>query len=244
MLSQVLTRKEQLVLLFLGGSICLGSIVLYSVSSPSETDPNSEVQVQQEILPKPAPDPSPEATLTEPDIVPDRVQVSVAGAVRRPGVYVFRDGGRVQDAIEASGGTEKWADINDINLAAHLIDGTTLTIPGEEIKDFEGPQTIRRPTPPPPNPAQYTVSGWSAETAGQAANFSVGAEPLAGGIIDLNRATAEELESLPGIGPKLAGEIIRFRAQQPFQSVDDLDLVSGIGPKRLEAIRSLVTVGQ
>jgi competence protein ComEA len=63
------------------------------------------------------------------------------------------------------------------------------------------------------------------------------------GLINLNRATAQELEALPGIGPKLAADIVAFRQEQPFASIEDLQLVSGIGPKRLEAVLDLVTVG-
>ncbi len=62
------------------------------------------------------------------------------------------------------------------------------------------------------------------------------------GAIDLNHATQSELESLPGIGPKYASEIIRYRARQPFLRVEDVQEVAGIGPKRLEAIRPFVTV--
>src|SRR5262245_16585385 len=64
-----------------------------------------------------------------------------------------------------------------------------------------------------------------------------------GGLVDLNRATAAELDRLPGIGPKRAQQIIDERAKRPFTSVEDLRRVSGIGPKTLEKLRPLVTVG-
>ena len=63
-----------------------------------------------------------------------------------------------------------------------------------------------------------------------------------GGLLDLNSASQDELETLPGIGPKLAAEIIAYRSRAPFASVDDLTNVSGIGPKKLEGVRNLVTV--
>ena len=66
--------------------------------------------------------------------------------------------------------------------------------------------------------------------------------PATGGLINVNRASAEELESLPGIGPVLAEAIVHYRNTRPFESVEELTHVRGIGPKRLEAIRPLVTV--
>ena len=101
------------------------------------------------------------------------------------------------------------------------------------------------------NPPQYTISGWRAAAekpaeSGTAVAAKPHAEPAAAerpsGPIDLNTATQEMLESLPGVGPKTAEKIIAYRARTPFRAVDDLKNVGGIGDKKLEAIRSLVTV--
>jgi competence protein ComEA len=84
------------------------------------------------------------------------------------------------------------------------------------------------------------LSGWQSKTIpAESAN----PQPPSAGRIDLNTATQEELESLPGIGPKLAEDILRYRTGKPFVRVDDLTEVSGIGEKRLNDIRPLVTVG-
>ncbi len=245
MLSQVLTRKEQFVIVFLGASICLGSFVLYSLSPRSEAEPTIQL-VQAPVEPvENGVEVEPAARVVKQHRpVVTRLQVSVAGAVRDPGVYTFDEESRVQDAVDAAGGTLEWADLSDINLAARLIDGTTLSIPGEPTESRNGQPIIRRPMTPPPNPPQYTVSGWQSDsTPGSSGPLAAMSSPSTG-LIDINRATAAELESLPGIGPKYAAEIIRFREQQPFQTVEDLVLVSGIGPKRLESIRGLVTVGR
>jgi competence protein ComEA len=216
-----------LVLLFLAVSICLGSIVLYTASSSSDATETSEPIPESAPAQVVPPDQAEIAMETAPpERAVQQLHVSVAGAVRQPGVFQFDEDDRVQDAIDSAGGTEDWADMTDINLAAYLIDGTTLTIPGEP-EEHAG--VIRRPSAPPPNPAQYTVSGWQAGGGGPATDSASGSRSNGSGGIDLNRASAAELETLPGIGPKLAGEIIRFRDQQPFRSVDDLDLVSGIG---------------
>lgn len=245
MLSQVLTRKEQFVLLFFAASICLGSAVLYWVNSTSTAEPVNEFEPQAIVSSDTTPDVEPVPVRVVEQHVPVKapVQVSVAGAVREPGLYRFEEGDRVQEAIDAARGTLESADLSDINLAAQLIDGTTLTVPGESADNSSGFPVIRRPLAPPPNPPQYTVSGWQSTGEIQAV-VSHGTAPTSNNALDLNRATAAELETLPGIGPKLASEIVRFRGQQPFQTVDDLDQVSGIGPKRLEAIRGLVTVAR
>jgi competence protein ComEA len=135
-----------------------------------------------------------------------------------------------------------------------VIDGTTLTVPERATTSRDGTKLrIRRSKPAAAlNPPQYTISGWrptETRLAGQASPVEAQPYPSApaaaasSGLIDLNTATQEALESLPGIGPKTAEKIIAYRARVPFRSVDDLANVSGIGPKKLEAVRSLVTVG-
>jgi competence protein ComEA len=161
----------------------------------------------------------------------------------------------VDDLVEAAGGLADEADTDDINLAAPLIDGSTLTVPQRLPAGVEGDRmVIRKGTAARDvNPPGYTISGWQAgsavqstATAGPAQASKAGARnaPQQGaGLIDLNRATAEQLENLPGIGAKLAQQIIAYRQEHPFHSVDDLDNVPGIGPKKLGAIRPFVTVG-
>ena len=245
MLSQVLTRKEQFVIVFLGASICLGSFVLYAVNprSDAESAPQFTQTPIQPVENTVAVQPVARVVEQHAPVVAS-LQVSVAGAVRDPGLYTFDAESRVQDAVDAAGGVLEWAELSDINLAAPLIDGTTLSIPGERKESRDGQPIIRRPIPPPPNPPQYTISGWRSDSAPPSGRPIAAISSSSTGLIDVNRATAAELESLPGIGPKYAAEIIRFREQQPFQTVDDLEMVSGIGPKRLESIRGLVTVGR
>ena len=147
---------------------------------------------------------------------PSRLVVHVAGAVARPGVYELAPGARVHAALDAAGGSLAEAATDALNLAAPLADGERVYVPvvGESV-------------PPPPAPP-----------ADAAASPSVPAGP-----VDLNRATAAELDLLPGIGPATAQAIVDHReANGPFASVDDLEAVRGIGPAKLEAIRPLVAV--
>jgi len=181
----------------------------------------------------------------------ERIAVAAMGAVRRAGLYYFPPEARVADLLEAAGGVSEDADLSDINFSAHLIDGTTLTVPVRPKAYREGNTVSYRRVRSGAelNPPQYLRSGWRSpqqspimpDSSGTAA--ATAPEAASGpALVNLNTATAQEIESLPGIGPVLAARIIEYRAQNPFTTVDDLQFVSGIGPKRMEAIRPFVTV--
>jgi competence protein ComEA len=140
--------------------------------------------------------------------------VHVAGAVVEPGVYQFAGDARVRDAIVAAGGPTATADWNALNLAAPISDGVKVYVPNVG-EDF--PPSL---TAPPADPA----------------------ESIPTGPIDVNAATTDQLQSLPGVGPATATAIVTERERNgPFLDVDDLDRVPGIGPAKLEALRGLVT---
>lgn len=144
--------------------------------------------------------------------------VQVAGAVRRPGVYQVPADARAFQAVLQAGGFSEDADQEAVPLASRLSDGCRLYVPrkGENVS---GP----------------VLSGQPAATGGGSTATS--------GPVSLNSATAEQLDSLPGIGPALAQRIISFRETQgPFTSIDQLGDVPGIGPSKLEQLRSLVTL--
>lgn len=261
MLSRLLTTKEQAVLLAVAAAVCIGGVSFYlgheraaevSIQS-AEIAPEREIVIQRverpidELLePAPVAGPSSQAS-----IPPKRITVSVTGAVHDPGVFEFDEGARVEAAVRKAGGPLPEADTSDINMAAALIDGTTLIIPAmADARDRGNRLVLRGETAAPNNPAQYTISGWRPEAArgevraGASGVVSVGtASSGRGGAINLNTATQQELETLPGIGPILAEAIISYREQQRFMSVEDLQNVRGIGEKRLADIRPLVTVG-
>jgi competence protein ComEA len=174
-------------------------------------------------VPGPGGSPAPAApVLASPS--PAEILVYVTGLVRDPGVYRFRQGDRVVDAIEAAGGAREGADLTTLNLAALLADGEQVTVG----RAGGGP-----------GPPSGTSSG--SATGGGGDGSGAGAAP--GSPVNLNTATLEELESLPGIGPALGQRIIDYREQHgAFHAVDDLLNVSGIGDKTLEDLRPLVTV--
>lgn len=245
MLSRLLTRREQLVMTLVACSTVVGSGALYwRYGRPADDNPSFQPAPATEDAPAQAEDRAPRLAARPPveDTAPlplPTVTVSVRGAVRRPAVYQVPADSRIQDLLLRAGGPLEEADLGDINLAARLIDGTTLIIPE---KPAAGAPRI--PAPSVPNLPEYTISGW--RNARPPADAQPGAAPppgaRPGGLIDINTASQAELETLPGIGPVLARAIIDYRAERPFRTVDELANVRGIGEKRLEAVRSLVTV--
>ena len=251
-----MTRKEQLLLVGFAAAICLGALALYfhnnskPASAPSlgvvTPEKNTEPQSTAETLPV-----SPQPEAAPPPAEPAPVTISITGGVKTPGLYTLPEGSRVQDVVTAAGGPVDAAEMTDINLAAKLIDGTTLAIPvTKEPAIVEGKIVYRKgKSAAVVNLPEYTISGWQRPSPAAQAAPNAAAAPTAqapaqtsNGLINLNTATQETLETLPGIGPKLAGQIMQYRASTPFTTVDDLANVQGIGDKRLEAIRPLVTV--
>ncbi len=141
------------------------------------------------------------------------IAVHVAGAVRKPGVYYFSQRARVVDAVEKAGLLDE-ADLNQLNLARILSDGEKLYVPrvGEVTNLVQG------------------SGGVFEDSSGS-------------GKINLNTASAEQLEELPGIGPALAKRIVDYREKHGyFKNIEDIQNVSGIGSKRFEQIKDLVTI--
>jgi len=150
--------------------------------------------------------------------------VHVAGAVRRPGVYRLPAGARVQEAVRRAGGARRGANVNGINLAAKVVDGQQVVVPSRTPSGSDGPAA---------------AAGAPAEGSGPAGASAAGVAP--GPPISLNNATAEQLDTLDGVGPATAQKIIAWRTQHGgFRSVADLGQVPGIGPKKLAALRDRV----
>jgi competence protein ComEA len=142
------------------------------------------------------------------------IVVYVAGAVAAPGVYTLDAAARVTDAVDAAGGATIDADLGVVNLAALVADGERIYVPkvGEAIPVVVGN---------PPAVADTTPAG----------------------PVNVNSATVDQLDVLPGVGPATAAAIVSHREQHgPFQTVEQLGEVRGIGPVKLDALRGLVTV--
>ncbi len=151
--------------------------------------------------------------------------VDVKGKVKKPGLYRFAPGKRVADAIEEAGGALPQADLDQINLAQPLADGTALIIPA---KGSSGTSPL--PGVGLSSPASVQVGGNGAPGAGSSK------QP--GKTVNLNSATVQELMTLPGIGESRAAAILEYRTQVGrFRSVDELKKVSGIGAKMFEKVK-------
>ena len=164
--------------------------------------------------------PQGESVQLRPAPTPEPLRIHIAGAVVRPGVYELEDGSRVADAVEAAGGFVAEADKNALNLAEFLEDGERLDIPyvaGFVPEDGQGFVVVTEGTP----------------------------SPLAGEeLVNINTASADELDKLPGIGQTTAARIIEYRtANGPFATIGDIINVPGIGTATYNEIKDLITVG-
>jgi competence protein ComEA len=157
---------------------------------------------------------------------PTVVVVDVAGKVRRPGLYRLPVGSRVDDAVRAAGGALAGVDLSSLNLAAKVVDGQQIPV---GIRGSPGGVV-----------GGSSVGGPAGGPAGGSVGGGAGA---GGGLVDLNAATVEQLDALPGVGPVLAQHILDWRtAHGRFATVDQLDDVTGIGEVKFTALKPLVTV--
>jgi competence protein ComEA len=169
------------------------------------------------------PSPSPTATANQP------VVVSVVGLVHTPGLVTLTPGARIADALKAAGGTTEGADTTGLNMARQVGDGEQIVVGIAPVKGQ------------PPMLGSSVSSGSSVPNAPTTGAHSD--KPGSGDVVNLNTATVEQLDALPGVGPVTAAAIVAWReANGKFTSVDQLAEVDGIGPARLEKLRRLVRV--
>ncbi|MFB7556376.1 helix-hairpin-helix domain-containing protein [Streptomyces brevispora] len=145
-----------------------------------------------------------------------RIVVDVSGKVRRPGIHRLPPGARVADALRAAGGVRPGVDLDGLNRARVLVDGEQILVGAP--------------------PGMVAAGGTEGGGAGQTATGGTTTGP-----VSLNSATAEQLDTLPGVGPVLAQHIVDYRTQHGgFRSVDELREVNGIGDRRFADLQPLV----
>jgi competence protein ComEA len=160
------------------------------------------------------------------------VVVSVVGLVHKPGLVTLTPGARIADALQAAGGAVDGADTIGLNMARPLGDGEQIVVglaplsgQPRALGSSVSPGSAVPPASGPPGPAKGPTKSKRSE------------------VLDLNTATVEQLDALPGVGPVTAAAIVAWReANGKFTSVDQLGDVDGIGPARLEKLRALVRV--
>ena len=146
------------------------------------------------------------------------LRVYINGEVSQPGIYMVPPGSIAQEVIRQAGGFTSQAYGDVVNLAQPLVDGMQIYVPSLAEKETAAPLLV-----------QATTSGGTGITAD--------------GLVNLNTATAEELETLPGIGPSTAAQIISHReANGPFATIEAIMDVPGIGPAKYNGLKDLVTV--
>jgi competence protein ComEA len=170
--------------------VLLGAGIIYLVTRPPKGEP---------IVLLPAPTQSP-------------ITVYVSGAIETPGLFTLPAGSRVNDVIQAAGGTTENADIDALNLAKIVEDGEQIIVPEDVTPESEENGTV------PVNPSDI--------------------------MVNINTATLEQLDTLPGIGPKTAQNIIDYRtANGPFTNIEEIQDVPNIGQVTFDKIKALITTG-
>jgi competence protein ComEA len=180
---------------------------------------NGRAQPAPLLIQPPPPSPLPAATAT-----PRPLRAYISGAVRNPDVYTLPPESIVRDLVQMAGGFSGEAAPEAVNLALPLADGMHVHIPSRD-EASSAPPLITLPLAP-------------------AGASSTGASGSAGSLININTATLEELDTLPGIGPSTAQKIIDHRnSYGPFPTIEAILDVPGIGPVKFEQIKALITVG-
>ena len=199
-----------------GAALGLAVVIVWRVLAPPAPPPDMQIPFAPAAPGGTELPGDPVATVTPANPDEEEVVVDVAGAVATPGVHHLDAGARVVDAVAAAGGLAADADGARLNLAALLVDGQQVYV----ARVGEAP------------PLPLTAGGG-------AATGPTGPVPL----VDINTASATELEELPGVGPTTAEAIVDHRERNgPFTSVENLLDVRGIGDAKLEQLRDRVTV--
>jgi competence protein ComEA len=211
------SRSDRILLAAGGGALILALAAAWMlVASPHDAGPDAELDA---ILPSTPVGIEPTPVVDTPTVI----VVDVAGAVARPGIRELPGGSRIGDAVAAAGGYATDADLDaaatQLNLAQPLTDGEQVRVPrvGEGVASGGAGVGVAAP------PGSAPAGG--------------------GGLVNLNTATPEQLEALPGIGPVTVQKIVAARQERPFSSLDDALHRGVIHRGQLEDIQGLATAG-
>ena len=154
----------------------------------------------------------------------DIIVVHIIGGVKNPGIVKLEENSRIEDAIEAAGGLTEDSDISDVNLAYVLEDGIKIRIPIIDDKKDED-------------------NSYITEDSGEGVIMEDNSDSSLSSLVNINKATQTELETLPGIGPSLASRIIEYRENNgKFSKKEDIKSVTGIGDSKYAKIEEFISV--
>jgi competence protein ComEA len=227
--------------LLLGGivaaAVCAAALRAVHPGSGGETPALAAAPVETGILAGNAPGAKPVPARTA---TPAPVVVYVAGEVRRPGVYRLPPSGRVEDAVRAAGGQGPSADPLAVNLAERLRDGEEIVVPARGAEAAPAPSRAASTSSRRRRKRAAVARGGASHV--RSAKRGKKAPPDA--PVDVNAADATALESVPGIGPRLAARIVEFRETNgPFASPDELLDVNGVSERLLDEIAPYISFG-
>lgn len=208
-----MSRSDRLVIAGLGGVLVVGIAVVWWLLAPTEPRPSAGLSLASESAAA-----GHGATAIGSDIV-----VDVEGAVVQPGIHALPTGARIADALAAAGGYSTKVDLDaaasTLNLARTLADGEQIHVPA------------------------IGENAVAAASAGAVPSGAGGGTGGTGALVNLNTATPEELEALPGIGPVTVQKIVAARQEHPFSSLDDAVTRGVIDRGQLEDITGVATAG-
>ena len=213
-----LTSKQRKIVIIIGIIIVL--IVMYFIYQKAGS--NEFIEKDEDILIAQNASSDNQVNDIDKEEAEEIIIVHIAGAVKSPGVVKLKKGSRMEDAIEMAGGLTQNADISNVNLAYVLDDGVKIVMP-EKRNNQETNEIIN-------NDAGENVIS---ETSSKLENKT--------SLININKASQTELESLSGVGASLASKIIAYRnSNGKFSKIEDIKKVSGIGDSKYEAIKDFI----
>ncbi len=211
-----LNSKQKILLLISITVIVTGIIIyIYNSNKVDNSELNDEILINNN---------STNNTIENISDEKNMIIIHITGAVKTPGIVKLEEGSRIEDAINKAGGLTEDADISKVNLAYILEDGIKIIIPSKtDIGDFQ---------------EENILSNDSGE--GIIDNIETSSKSSS---LNINKATEQDLQNLPGIGPSLAAKIIAYRDENgKFTTVEDIKKVNGIGDSKYENIKDYICV--